>query len=268
MATSTALEAFKPTFISNGPIQGTGASAASTVGSTAGSTAASVGASTLLGPAMIMFQILSGLRSFNQKARNEKMQVAGARDAGYEAQGNIAQAQRDADTLARQGENDRLHQAQGVASPEELARLNPSQSQPSALSQFGVPSVSSAGNQMASPGGQFGMPNVSQAVPSEGSGVGQKGTLSKLNTAKQTFDMFGMFNKKKKEEESPMQQFDMSQPQGFSQDNLPQDPYVSQVGGGKTGMNGGTGQSAVGKLRSDMDLVRLAMSKGSYAGRM
>ena len=265
------MDKFQPEIFIQGPSQAA-PSAASTVGSTAASTATSPFMG-MAGPAMLMFQILSGLRGFNQGRKEKSMRAASERDASLQAAGVEADRTRAIQTL-RQNMGI-IDMATATMIYDEMS--NPKTQQPqqtrttphvSALSKFGVPSVSSGGLQAASPGGQFGMPNVSQAPATEGSGVGQKGTLSKLNQAKQTFDMFGMFSKKKKEEESPMQQFNMPQQQGMMQDMAPQDPYVSQVGGNKMRMNGGSGQSAVGKLRSDMELVRQAMSKGSYSGRI
>lgn len=49
--------------------------------------------------------------------------------------------------------------------------------------------------------------------------------------------------------------------------NVPS-PFVSQVSGkGGNAMGAGGGQGTVSKIRSDMELVRAAMSKGTYAGR-
>ena len=238
-------------------------SAASTVGSTAASTASSTAAGTLLGPAMIMFQILSALRGFNQGGRQKHMQEGLDRDRSLQAAADEMQRTRDIQTLRQQYGNIDMKTAAEIYDQQS----QPQPPQQSALSQFGVPSVSSAGKQMAGPGGQFGMPNVSPATPTEGSGVGKVGPLARLNQAKQSFDLFGMFNKKK-DKETPMQQFDMPSQQPMFQNQTPQDPYVSQVGRAGKGLAGGSGQSAVGKLRSDMDLVRQAMSKGSYSGRI
>ena len=264
------MDKFQPEIFIQGPSQT--APATSTVGSTAASTATSPFMG-MAGPAMLMFQILSGLRGFNQGRREKSMRAASERDASLQAAGVEADRTRAIQTLRQNMGN--IDMATATMIYDEMS--NPKTQQPqqtsttphvSALSRFGVPKVSMGGTEAASTGGQFGMPSISSINTADASGGGKEGTLSKLNKAKNTFDMFGMFSKKKKEEESPMQQFDMPQQQGMMQDMAPQDPYVSQVGGNKMRMNGGSGQSAVGKLRSDMELVRQAMSKGSYSGRI
>lgn len=267
------MDKFQPEIFIPGPSQAA-PSATSTVGSTAASTATSPFMG-MAGPAMLMFQILSGLRGFNQGRKEKSMRAASERDASLQAAAVEADRSRAIQTFRQQHNIGDIPTATMIYDELQRQQSNPPTSQPqqtsgtphvSALSKFGVPSVSSGGLQAASPGGQFGMPHVSPAPATEGSGVGQKGTLSKLNQAKQTFDMFGFFNNRKKKEETPMEQFDMPQQQGILQQPQ-QDPYVSQVDRNNLRMNSGSGQSAVGKLRSDMELVRQAMSRGTYSGR-